>query len=146
MTKRSPLAGLLLCLSLLSFAVPGLAQAGREDLIARMEREGWTALQKGVLQRQPEPGEVETYVFGSAGFTWKLQDLRSQLQFLRREHAANPTPGLRQALLSHRQMIASTQRMIERARAAEAGGKSPTSCCRTTASSGSALTRRPAPR
>lgn len=124
MTKRSPLAGLLLCLSLLSFAVPGLAQAEREDPLARMEREGWTAVQKGVLQRQPEPGEVESYVFGSAGFTWKLQDLQSQLQVLRREHAANPTSELRRAMASHRQMIASTRRMIERARAAEAAGKS----------------------
>lgn len=124
MTKRSPLPALLLCLSLLSSVIPALAQAEREDPIARMEREGWTARQEGVLQRQSKPGEVETFVYGVDGFTWKLQDLRSQLQVLRRDYQANPTPELRRALASHRQMIASTQRMVERARIAEAGGKS----------------------
>lgn len=124
MTKRSLLAGLLLCLSLISSALPVLARTERENPLTRMEREGWIAVQKGVLQRQPEPGETETFVFGTEGFTWKLQDLQSQLRFLRREHQASPTPELRKAIASHRQMIASTRRMIERARAAEAGGKS----------------------
>ena len=90
MTKRSPLAGLLLCLSLLISAIPGLAQT---DPMDRLEREGWTVVQEGVLQRQPGPGEVETYVFGVEGFNWKLRDLRSQLQVLRREHEANPRPS-----------------------------------------------------
>jgi hypothetical protein len=120
MTKRSPLPALLLCLSLLSSVIPGLAQA---DLLDRMEREGWTAVQEGVLQRQPEPGEVETFVFGSAGFTWKLQDLQGQLRVLRREYQANPTPELRRAIASHRRMIASTRESIERARTSGAGGK-----------------------
>lgn len=123
MTKRLLLAGLLLCLSLLSSAIPGLAQAEREDALARMEREGWTAMQEGVLQRQPRPGEVETFVFGAEGFTWKLQDLRSQLQVLRRAYQANPTPELRRAIAGHRRMIASTRERIERARTAGAGAK-----------------------
>jgi hypothetical protein len=126
MTKRPLFAGLLIGLALLSFASPGLAQAERVpggDVLARMEQEGWTVIQEGVLQRQPEPGEVETFVFGVAGFTWKLRDLRSQLQVLRREYQARPTPELRRAIASHRRMIASTQERIERARAAEAGSK-----------------------
>lgn len=123
MTKRSLPSGLLLCLFLLSSVIPALAQTEREDPLARMEREGWTARQEGVLQRQSKPGEVETFVYGVDGFTWKLQDLRSQLQVLRRAYEANPTPELRRALASHRQVIASTRRMIERARVAEAGGK-----------------------
>lgn len=120
MTKRSPLPGLLLCLSLLSSAIPGLAQT---DPLARLEREGWTLVQEGVLQRQPEPGAVETVVFGAEGFAWKLRDLRSQLRVLRREHEANPTPELRRAIASHRKLIASTGERIERARATGAGAK-----------------------
>lgn len=122
MTKRS-LPGLLLCLSLLSSAIPGLAKTEREDALARMEREGWTAVQEGVLQRWPEPGAVETFVFGVEGFTWKLRNLRSQLQTLRREHEANPTPELRRAIASHRKLIASTRERIERARTAGVGAK-----------------------
>ena len=124
MTKRTFLAGLLHCLSLLISAIPGLAQTEREDALARMKRAGWTAVQEGVLQRHPESGEVETLVFGVEGFTWKLRDLRSQLQVLRREYEANPTPELRRAIASHRKLIASTQERIERARTAGAGGKS----------------------
>jgi hypothetical protein len=80
-------------------------------------------VQEGVLQRQPEPGAVETFVFGAEGFAWKLRDLRSQLQGLRREYEANPTPELRRAIASHRKLIASTQERIERARIAGAGAK-----------------------
>ena len=134
MTRRSLLASLLLCLSQFATSIPGLAQAGRDagdDPLDRLEQEGWTAMQEGIFLRQLRPDEVETFVFGVEGFTWKLRDLRGQLQNLRREYQARPTPELRRAIVSHRQAIASTDRMIERARIAEAGGKSyfrPDSC------------------
>ena len=132
MTKRSLLAGLLLCLALFAVSVafaannPARARAGQEtgdDLLAKLEKSGWKIAQEGVLQRQPSPGEVETFVFGVEGFAWKLRDLRSQLRVLRREFEANPTPELRRALASHRKAIASTLKTIERARIAEAGGE-----------------------
>jgi len=132
--RRSSIATLLLCLSLFATGSPGLAQADREagdDPLARMERAGWKIEQDGVLRRELRPGKVETFVFGVEGFTWKLRDLRSQLRILRREFAANPTPELRRAIGSHRKVIASTLRMIERARTAEARGqaKSPVMVC-----------------
>ena len=126
---KSPLLPGLLCLCLVSSAFPILAQAGRnpgddgDDPVAKLQRAGWTIVQDGVLQRQARPGETETFVFGAEGFTWKLRDLRNQLQFLRKEFEANPTPELRRALASHRKAIASTLEMIERARTAEAGGE-----------------------
>jgi hypothetical protein len=126
MTKRPLLASLLLCLSLSAVSNPGLAQAGRDagdDPIAKMERAGWKIAGEGVLRREPRAGEVETFVFGAAGFTWKLQDLRKQLRFLRREFEAHPTPELRRAIASHRKVIASTLEMIARARTAEARGE-----------------------
>lgn len=133
MTKRPLLASLLLCLSLSATSTPGLAQAGREpgdDPIARMERAGWKIAGEGVLRRELRAGEVETFVFGVEGFTWKLQDLRRQLRFLRQEFKANPTPELRKAIAGHRKVIASTLEMIERARTPEARGsaKAPVFC------------------
>jgi hypothetical protein len=130
MTKRPLRASLLLCLFLSSTTVPGLAQASN-DPIAKMERAGWKIAQEGVLRRELRPGEVETFVFGVEGFTWKLEDLRRQLRFLRREFKANPTPELRRAIASHRKVIASTLEMIERARTAETlgGAKGPVMIC-----------------
>jgi hypothetical protein len=124
---RLPLAALLLCLLSFGAVHPSLAQVDRESggpLIAKMKGEGWQAVRDGVLQRQPKPGEVETFVFGVEGFTWKLRDLRAQLQSLRREFEAHPTPELRRAIVSHRKAIASTLETIDRVRIAEADGKS----------------------
>jgi hypothetical protein len=124
--KRSLLSGLWLCLFVYGTVLPGLAQADPDsgrDLLMELRRDGWTAVQDGVLRRELRTNEVETFVFGEAGFSWKLRDLRAQLQVLRREFQAYPTPKLRRAIASHRKMIASTLKMIERARAAEAGGE-----------------------
>lgn len=125
MTKRL-LAGLLSCLSLLVFAFPSLAQPVRDaadDPLVKLEKAGWKIVQDGVLQRQMQPGETETFVFGSEGFTWKLRELGGQLAVLQREFKANPTPELRRAIASHRKAIASTLKTLERARTAEADGE-----------------------
>ena len=108
-----------LCLSLLGSTNPILAQAD-QDVITQLQREGWKIVSDGVLQRASRAGEVETFVFGARGFTWKLRDLRSQLQKLQTELRYNPTPELRKAIASHRKEISSTLKMIERARAADA--------------------------
>lgn len=119
-------AGLLFCLSLLGAAGPALSQAARDagnDPFLGLQREGWAVVQDGVLRREAEPGEVETFVYGVEGFTWKLQDLRAQLRKLRAELEAKPTPELRRVIASHRKAIASTRKMIERARLAGTGAK-----------------------
>lgn len=131
MTKSPLLPGLLCCLCLFGLALPALPQTGPlafggpsgDDPIVKLQKAGWKIVQDGVLQRQARPGEIETFVFGAEGFTWKLRDLRNQLQALRKEFQANPTPELRRALASHRKAIASTREMIESARTAEAGGE-----------------------
>lgn len=126
MTKRLLFACLLLCLSFFAFTPPALTQADRDsggDPIVKLEKAGWKIVQDGVLQRQTHPGEIETFVFGVEGFTWKLRDLGGQLAFLQREFKASPTPELRRAIASHRRAIASTLETLERARAAEARGE-----------------------
>lgn len=126
MRKNSLLPTLLFCLCLLSLTFPAFPQTDRDsggDPIAKLQRAGWTIVQDGVLQRQPKPNQTETFVFGVKGFTWKLNDLRNQLQTLRKEFQANPTPELRRAIASHREAIASTLEMIEKARTAEASGE-----------------------
>jgi hypothetical protein len=119
-------AALVFCFCVLGAADATLAQADRDigkDPLLRLQKEGWVIVQDGVLRREAGPGEVETFVYGVEGFTWRLQDLRAQLRKMRAELAVRPTPELRRAIASHRKMIASTQERIERARVAEAGGK-----------------------
>lgn len=126
MSKKLLLAVLALCLSLLGAAKPGPAQADRDiqdELLAKLEREGWKVVQDGVLRRELRANETETFVYGVEGFTWKLQDLRRQLQKLRTAFAASPTPELRKAIANHRKEIARTMEMIELARVAEASGE-----------------------
>jgi hypothetical protein len=123
MTKRL-LVGLLFCVSLLTFVLPGRTQADRDsDPLVKLEKAGWKIVQDGVLQRQAKPHATETFVFGVEGFTWKLQELSRQMEVLRRELKANPTPELRRAIASHRRAIASTRKAIQRARTAEARGE-----------------------
>ena len=127
MKKQCFLAALLLCLSL--FGSPRLTMAQEEavkaldnDVLTQMLNEGWHIVKDGVLQRELRAGEVESFVFGPEGFTWKLQDLQRQLRKLQSEFRAQPTPELRKAIAGYRQEIANTRRMIELARAAEALG------------------------
>lgn len=122
--KRWLLIALMLCIALSGNA--RLAQAARQtsdDPIAQMLRDGWKIKQDGVLQRDRGPHQTEIFVFGAAGFTWKLQDLQGQLRNLRLAYQADPKPELRKAILSHRQEIANTQKMIAIAQAAEASGQ-----------------------
>lgn len=128
MLKKQLIAALLLFLSMISIAQLSLAQdtkARSNDPIDQLLRQGWKIVQDGVLQRDRGAGQVETFVFGAAGFTWKLQDLQNQLHNLRLAYQANPTPELRKTILNHRQEIANTQKLIALAQAAEAAGESP---------------------
>jgi hypothetical protein len=125
MTKKCFLTAVVLCLSLLGVQ-PSRAQESQKsldnDVLTQLLSEGWHIVKVGVLQRELRAGEVESFVFGPEGFTWKLQDLRQRLQKLQNEFRKQPTPELRNAIAGYRQEIANTRKMIERARAAEALG------------------------
>lgn len=126
MTKKLFLS-LVLCLSLLGAINPVLAQADvkpGEDTLAKLQREGWKIVNEGVLRRELKPGKVESFVFGVPGFTWKIQEMRRQLQKLRTEFQAYPTPQLREVIANHRKAIANAEQTLELARAREALGES----------------------
>jgi hypothetical protein len=112
-TKKYLLAPFMLFLSIGS-AHPGLTQQVQQD--------GWETVQSGVWQRHLGDGGVETFVSGVPGFTWKIEDLRRQLQKLRTELRAHPTPELRKAIANHRKAIANAKRALDLAREAEALG------------------------
>src|SRR5215203_2448981 len=122
MKKQWFLVVLALCLSLFSNLQSSLAQESDESLAA-LQQKGWKIVKDGVLQRELVPGEVESFVFGVPGFTWKIQDLRRQLQKLQAELRAHPTPELRKAIANHRKAIANSQRALRLARTSEASGE-----------------------
>jgi hypothetical protein len=113
---------LTLCLSLLEVSTPTLAQAEEntdEDVLAQLQRQGWKIVKDGVLQRELKSGEVETFVFGVGGFTWKIRDLQAQLRKLQAELRVHPTSELRKAISNHRKALASAQRALALAKSAE---------------------------
>jgi hypothetical protein len=127
MLKKLCVACLLLCLALVSSTRPALARGAQKpsnaDLLAQLQSEGWKIVKDGLLQRELIPGQVESFVFGPEGFTWKLQDLRQQLRKVQRELQVRPTPELQKAVAGFQKEIASTQKMIQLSRTAEALGE-----------------------
>src|SRR5947208_487425 len=87
MLKKLLLSILVLCLAFLGTSRSGLAdQVDRQtfnDPLSYLQAHGWKIVSDGVLQRERRAGEVETFVYGASGLTWKLQDLQSQLANLR---------------------------------------------------------------
>jgi len=129
MLKKLLLVSLVLCLAFLGVTRPSAAdQVDRQtfnDPLSYLQAHGWKVVSDGVLQRERRAGEVETFVYGSSGFAWKLQDLQNQLATLRALFQAHPDADLRKAIVNHRQAIAKTQELLERAKAAEEKGVAP---------------------
>jgi hypothetical protein len=121
--KTFLLSFLLLCLGVFGIMSPGFAaDRANGDVISQLQSQGWTIVNDGVLKRELRAGEVEYFVFGVKGFTWKLNDLRMQYRRLEIAYRATPTAELKAAIANHRKEIGSTQKMIERARRAEQQG------------------------
>lgn len=120
-TKKCLLIAIMLFLSIGS-THPGLTQENSGDRLAQNPQEDWKIVQSGVWQRELGEGEIETFVFGVPGFTWKIQDLGKQLQKMRADLRVHPTPGLRKAIANHRKATANARRALELAREAEARG------------------------
>jgi hypothetical protein len=116
---------LVLSLSLLGTARLGLAQEDRSgtDPLTKLESEGWRIVSNGVLQRELRTNEVETFAFGVEGFTSQLREARAQLEKVQAEFKAHPSAEMRRLITTRQKEIASLQRALQMARAAEARGE-----------------------
>src|SRR5690349_20632216 len=103
MKKKLLLVPLLLGLTVFGHSHPGLAGSGA--LLERLEKEGWTEVRPGVMQRTLEGGKVETLGFGVEGLRFQIAEMKAQLQVLKRELASHPSRDLRITLRSHRAQI-----------------------------------------
>jgi Carbohydrate binding module (family 6) len=123
MKKKFFLVSLLLALAFVANSRPGLAgtwNADSADLLDRLEKEGWQTVQPGVMQRKVEGDVVETLGFGADGLSFKLEEMKKHLAFLRQEFARRPSAELRRAIRSFRAEIQRTERALKK------GGKAGT--------------------
>ena len=96
--KSLSLALLGLSLTFLS-ARAGLAQLQpiqpqEPAWLTQMYSEGWQKMQEGVLQRQTEEGNTETFLYGEEGLRWDARKLEVRLSFFQSKYNAHPSADL----------------------------------------------------
>jgi len=88
----------LICLSMLTIARPGAAQLQplntEPELVSQMLQEGWQKVAEGVLQRNGEGSQVETFTYGEEGLRWTARRLEVRLSHFQSEYDAHPDPKL----------------------------------------------------
>lgn len=79
-------ASTVLCLALMITGVrTGSAQQVQPlepEWLLQMYADGWTKVQDGVLQRETEGGQPETFSYGAEGYQWAKQNLERQVSAL----------------------------------------------------------------
>jgi hypothetical protein len=111
------LISLLLCLAIFGATHPGLAGSKDSiptDLLAHLEKEGWTQVSPGVMQRSLGGNRVETLGFGDAGLRFQLQEMKANLAFLRKRYAEAPSRDLRVAIRSVRAQVLRVQEALNK--------------------------------
>ena len=114
MKQKLSFASLVLCLLIGSGTRPSLAdslegEASPPDSYAQMLKKGWKPVAEGVLQRDRGDGTVETFAFGSEGFTWAAQHLAGQLERMEKEYAKYPSRKLARAIAKQKVQIAQVE-------------------------------------
>jgi hypothetical protein len=107
---------LLLGLALLGAARTGLTNPSTPidpDLLSHLEKEGWTQVRPGVMQRGLGGNRVETLGFGAEGLRFQLKEMRANLAFLRQRYAQSPSRDLRIAIRSTRGQILRLQEALK---------------------------------
>jgi len=101
---RKSLSFVLLGLSLTFFSArAGLAQLQpiqpQEPVwLTQMYAEGWQKVQEGVLQRQSEEGQKETFTYGEEGLRYQVESLKKQVNNLQQLYNQHPSPELGEAI------------------------------------------------
>lgn len=93
-----------LCLSIITMARPSMAQVlelkPEPPLVRQMLQEGWTRVADGVLQRNGEGGQTETFTYGEDGMRWTARRFETRLGFLQSEYDAHPSEDLARLIAS----------------------------------------------
>jgi hypothetical protein len=116
------LVPLLLCLAVLGQSRPGLAKSSSPipaDLLDHLQKQGWTQVSPGVMQRSLGGNRVETLGFGAAGLRFHLKQMSAHLVDLRKQYAQHPTRDLRASIRAHRAQILRVQEALKTAKAAD---------------------------
>ncbi|HKV07792.1 MAG TPA: hypothetical protein VJ725_06630, partial [Thermoanaerobaculia bacterium] len=75
------------------------------DLLDDLQKQGWSEVSPGVMQRSLGGNRIETLGFGAAGLRFQLQEMKTHLAKLREEYARHPSPQLRTTIHTHRAQI-----------------------------------------
>ncbi|HSK77645.1 MAG TPA: hypothetical protein VLQ45_14440, partial [Thermoanaerobaculia bacterium] len=113
-----------LCVAALGHSRPGLADSSApapEALLNDLQKQGWTEVSPGVMQRSLGGNRIETLGFGAAGLRFQLQEMEAHLVDLREEYAQHPSRQLRITIRAHRAQILRVEEALEKARTTEDG-------------------------
>jgi hypothetical protein len=112
----------LLCLAILGHPRPGFAESSTpEDLLASLQKQGWSEVSPGVMQRSLGGNRVETLGFGAAGLRFQLQEMETHLVDLREEYAQHPSRQLRITIRAHRAQILRVEEALQKATTTDDG-------------------------
>ncbi|HSF42333.1 MAG TPA: hypothetical protein VLT87_21195 [Thermoanaerobaculia bacterium] len=98
----------LICGAALGHSRPGLADSSAPapgDLLDDLQKQGWSEVSPGVMQRSLGGNRVETLGFGASGLRFQLQEMKAHLGDLRAEYAQHPSRQFRNTIRAHRAQI-----------------------------------------
>jgi len=116
MRGKALFAAFVFCCATMGASHQASAASGNQDLLEQMQREGWTVVAPGVLQRDLAHGKVETLGFGADGLRFRIQQDAEFLSFLRQEYANHPAPNVRKAIRSVKEEIERFTKALETAK------------------------------
>jgi hypothetical protein len=109
----------LACLAIFGPSRPGLAVSSTPipaDLFDHLQKQGWTEVSSGVMQRGLGGNRVETLGFGVDGLRFQLREMKAHLVDLRKDYAQHPSRQLRIAIRSHRAQILRIEEALRKAK------------------------------
>ena len=106
----------VLCLGLVSLMGGDRLRAAEperlplDQLAAKMKKEGWSEVSKGVFERRLGPTKVERLGYGREGYVWTIGELTRRIARLEKEQESYPSAELAGVLADLRVHLAETKR------------------------------------
>ena len=104
----------LLCLATLGHSFADSSTPA--DLLNDLQKQGWSEVSPGVMQRSLGGNRVETLGLGAAGLRFQLQEMKAHLEDLRKEYAQQSSRQLRITIRAHRAQILRVEGALSKAR------------------------------